>query len=64
MFGGGQHLVVTDFRDKGQPEQIRNFIEAVKSGGPMPIPLEEIVASTRATFAVLASQRTGQAIEV
>ena len=64
VFGGGQHLVVTDFRDKGQPEQIRKFIEAVKSGGPMPIPLEEIVASTRATFAVLASQHTGQAIEV
>jgi len=62
VFGGGKHLVVTDFRDKGQPEQIRNFIAAVKTGGPMPIPLEEIIASTRATLAILESQRTGQAV--
>jgi predicted dehydrogenase/threonine dehydrogenase-like Zn-dependent dehydrogenase len=64
VFGGGKHLVVTDFRDKGQAEEVRRFVEAVKTGGAMPIPLEEIVASTRATLAVLESQRTGQAIEL
>ncbi|MBM3861679.1 MAG: oxidoreductase [Verrucomicrobia bacterium] len=64
VFGGGQHLVVTDFRDKGQAEEVRQFVEAAKTGGPMPIPLEEIVASTRTTLAVLESQRTGQAVSL
>jgi polar amino acid transport system substrate-binding protein len=63
-FGGGKHLVVDDFRDKGQPEEVRQFVQAVKTGGPMPIALEEIVASTRATFAVLRSLQTGQAVEL
>jgi hypothetical protein len=30
----------------------------------MPIALEEVVASTRATFAVLRSLQTGQAVEL
>ncbi len=61
-FGGGQHLAVTDFRDKGQAAEVREFIAAVKTGGPMPIALEEIVNSTRATFAVLRSMQSGQAV--
>jgi polar amino acid transport system substrate-binding protein len=58
-FGAGKHLVVEDFRDKGQAEEVRQFVQAVKTGGPMPIPLDEIIDSTRATFAVLESIRTG-----
>lgn len=61
-FGGGQHLFVDDFRDKGQAEEVRQFIAAVKTGGPMPIPFVELVASTRATFAVVRSLQTGQAV--
>jgi polar amino acid transport system substrate-binding protein len=63
-FGGGRHLIVDDFRDKGQAEEVRQFVRAVKTGGPMPIKLEEIVASMQATFAVLESMRTGQAVQV
>jgi polar amino acid transport system substrate-binding protein len=63
-FGGGKHVVVEDFRDKGQVEEVKQFVQAVKTGGPMPIPLEEIVDSTRATLAVLESIRTGRAIEL
>ena len=63
-FGGGKNLVVEDFRDKGQAEEIRRFVQAVKTGGPMPIPLEEIIANTRATFAIVRSLRTGQAVEL
>jgi polar amino acid transport system substrate-binding protein len=63
-FGGGKHVIVEDFRDKGQAEEVRRFVAAVKSGDPMPIPPEEIIASTRATFAVLRSMRTGQAASV
>jgi polar amino acid transport system substrate-binding protein len=63
-FGGGKHVVVEDFRDKGQAEEVKQFVRAVKTGGSMPIPLEEIVDSTRATLAVLESIRTGRVIEL
>ncbi|HUJ11928.1 MAG TPA: bi-domain-containing oxidoreductase [Verrucomicrobiae bacterium] len=64
VFGDGKHLVVNEFRDKGQAEEVRQFVQAVKTGGPMPIALDQIVASTRATFAILRSLQTGQAIEI
>ena len=64
VFGGGKNVIVEDFRDKGQAEEVRRFVAAVKSGDPMPIPLEEIIVSTRATFAILRSMRTGQAVSV
>jgi hypothetical protein len=46
--------------DKGQRAQLAAFVEAVRSGGPMPIALDSLVATTRATLAVgtsLAEQR-------
>jgi polar amino acid transport system substrate-binding protein len=64
VFGGGQTEIVTDFRDKGQAEQIRQFIAAVKTGAPLPVPYADIIASTRATLAVVRSLQTGQAIEL
>jgi predicted dehydrogenase/threonine dehydrogenase-like Zn-dependent dehydrogenase len=63
-FGGGRHLSVTNFSDKGQTEEVRKFIAAVKTGSPMPIGQEEIVDSTRATFAVARSMQSGQAVEL
>jgi hypothetical protein len=63
-FGGGRHLVVNDFTDKGQVEEVRKFIAAVKTGGPMPIGLDEIVNSTRITFAALRSLQNGQSIQL
>jgi polar amino acid transport system substrate-binding protein len=62
VFGGGKHVSVDDFRDKGQAEEVRQFVAAVKSGKDMPIAFDDIIASTRATFAVLKSMRTGQAV--
>ncbi len=63
-FGAGQHVVVDDFREKGQAEEVKQFVQAVKTGGSMPIPVDEILESTRATLAVLESMRTGRAVEV
>ena len=37
-FGAGQHVVVDDFREKGQAEEVKQFVQAVKTGGSMPIP--------------------------
>jgi len=42
-------------QDKGQRAQLERFVEAVRTGGAMPIPLDSLVATTRATFAVGAS---------
>ncbi|WP_199551027.1 bi-domain-containing oxidoreductase [Streptomyces sp. N35] len=39
-------------RDKGQNAQLAAFIRAVRTGGPMPVPLESLVATTAATLAV------------
>ncbi|MEU5217246.1 bi-domain-containing oxidoreductase [Streptomyces sp. NPDC020807] len=44
-------------RDKGQNAQLAAFVRAVRTGGPMPVPLESLVATTAATLAV----RTGLA---
>jgi polar amino acid transport system substrate-binding protein len=64
VFAGGKHVIEDDFRERGQAEEVKEFVRAVKTGGPMPIPLEEIVDSTRATLTVLESIRTGRAIEL
>ncbi|MCZ4097595.1 Gfo/Idh/MocA family oxidoreductase [Streptomyces sp. So13.3] len=42
-------------RDKGQSAELAAFIKAVRTGGPMPVPLESLVATTAATLAVRAS---------
>lgn len=56
-FGGGQKVLVEDFRNKGQAEAVRQFVAAIKTGGPMPMPLEEILTSTRLTLAIGESLR-------
>ncbi|MFD7906191.1 bi-domain-containing oxidoreductase [Kitasatospora sp. NPDC059747] len=39
-------------RDKGQSNELAAFVRAVRTGGPMPVPLESLVATTAATLAV------------
>ncbi|KUL62757.1 bi-domain-containing oxidoreductase [Streptomyces sp. NRRL S-1521] len=39
-------------RDKGQSAELASFVKAVRTGGPMPVPLESLVATTAATLAV------------
>jgi len=50
--------------DKGQRHQLERFLEAVRSGGPMPISLTSLVATTRATLAAVRSLATGRPEEV
>jgi predicted dehydrogenase/threonine dehydrogenase-like Zn-dependent dehydrogenase len=47
-------------QDKGQQQQITQFIEAVRTGAPMPISLDSLVATTRATLAVGESLSSGK----
>jgi predicted dehydrogenase/threonine dehydrogenase-like Zn-dependent dehydrogenase len=45
--------------DKGQRRQLELFIDAVRTGGPMPITLPSLAATTRATLFVGSSQASG-----
>lgn len=48
-------------QDKGQAGELKRFVESVRSGGAMPIPIESLIATTRATIAIgqsLASNRS------
>ncbi|MFF3054993.1 bi-domain-containing oxidoreductase [Streptomyces sp. NPDC057909] len=46
-------------RDKGQSAELAAFIKAVRTGGPMPVPLESLAATTAATLAVQAGLAAG-----
>jgi predicted dehydrogenase/threonine dehydrogenase-like Zn-dependent dehydrogenase len=50
--------------DKGQRTELERFVAAVKSGGPMPIPFDALVATTRATIAVDRSLASGKPEQV
>ena len=51
-------------QDKGQATAVAEVVEAVRAGGPSPFSLDEIVAVSRATFAMLESARSGRLVEV
>jgi hypothetical protein len=46
--------------DKGQRRQLELFIDAVRTGAPMPIALTSLVATTGATLSVARSQTSGR----
>ncbi|MFN0141759.1 MAG: bi-domain-containing oxidoreductase [Pyrinomonadaceae bacterium] len=65
MFAGGRETTKRSAgQDKGQTEEIRAVCEFVKTGGDAPIALDDLAATTRATFRILDSLRTGEAQDV
>jgi len=63
----GRHKSSTRSRggqDKGQQQQIVHFVEAIRTGAPMPISFDSLVATTRATLAVGESLSSGEAEQV
>ena len=52
--GKSGHRVLSG-QDKGQQAQLKRFVEAVRTGAEMPIPLDSLIATTRATLAVAES---------
>ena len=46
-------------QDKGQRAQLESFLSSLRTGAPMPIALDSLVATTRATLAVAASCSSG-----
>jgi predicted dehydrogenase len=47
-------------QDKGQRSEMDAFVEAVRTGGPMPIGVDSLLATTRATIAVGESLLSGK----
>jgi predicted dehydrogenase/threonine dehydrogenase-like Zn-dependent dehydrogenase len=47
-------------QDKGQRSEMEAFVEAVRTGGPMPISVDSLLATTRATIAVGESLLSGR----
>jgi predicted dehydrogenase len=50
--------------DKGHRAELAAFLDAVRSGGPSPVPFPEAAASTRVTFALEESSRRGVVLEL
>ena len=51
-------------QDKGQAEEVRAVCAAVLKGGPAPISLNELAATTRTTFRILDSLKSSQPVIV
>ncbi len=51
-------------RDKGHGAQWETFVQALARGGPAPIPLEELVAASLATYRVYDSLRAGEPVSM
>ena len=51
-------------QDKGQANEVREVCRVVLEGGPAPIDLKDLAATTRATFRIMESLRTGLPADV
>ena len=61
---GRENVLALKAQDKGQSDEVRAVCESISSGGKSPISLDELVATTRATFRVLDSLREKLPFEV
>ncbi|HVF45055.1 MAG TPA: Gfo/Idh/MocA family oxidoreductase [Pyrinomonadaceae bacterium] len=58
--GGRETTTRLRAQDKGQRDELRALFDALRRGGPPPITLAELANTTRATFRILDSLRTGE----
>jgi polar amino acid transport system substrate-binding protein len=61
---GREEQITLKAQDKGQQAEVRQVCASVLEGGPPPITLDELAATTRATFRVLDSLRERQPFEI
>jgi len=54
---GRENVIALKAQDKGQANEVKAVCESITSGTAAPISLEELIATTRATFRVLDSLR-------
>lgn len=62
--GGRETRTRLRAQDKGQREEVRAVCAALRQGAPAPIPLADLVNTTRTTFRILDSLRTGEVVNV
>lgn len=62
--GGSRRRIRRVSQEKGFAEEVAAFARALSSGGNAPIPLASLAATTRATFAIEESLRTGRPVTV
>ena len=62
--GGKEKRLKLRGQDKGQANEVREVCRVVLEGGPAPIALEDLAATTRATFRIMESLRTGLPADV
>jgi len=62
--GGRRREIWSGSQDKGHAAEIAAFVRAVAKGEASPVPFDEAVAATEATFAVLDSISTGAAVDL
>jgi predicted dehydrogenase len=51
-------------QDKGQKEEVKQFVEAIIEGRQNPIPFEEIYNTSLVTFKIIESIRTGECVKI
>ncbi len=49
-------------QDKGHQGELNAFVQALEKGGSSPIPLEQLVNITRASFAAVVSAHEGRVV--
>ncbi|HEX4900632.1 MAG TPA: hypothetical protein VFV61_08875, partial [Pyrinomonadaceae bacterium] len=59
-YKGKQEQFTLRSQDKGQADEVKAVCAMVLEGQPSPIPLAELAATTRATFRMVDSLRTGE----
>jgi predicted dehydrogenase/threonine dehydrogenase-like Zn-dependent dehydrogenase len=59
---GREEIIKARQQDKGQADETRAVCQVVLKGSPAPITLDDLAATTRATFRIRESLRTGQSI--
>ena len=59
---GREEIIKARQQDKGQADETRAVCQVVLNGSPAPITLDDLATTTRATFRIRESLRTGQSI--
>jgi len=63
VVAGGRRTRIRGAGGKGHREEMREFLDAVRTGRPSPVPYSQAAWSMRATFAILTSLSTGGAVD-
>lgn len=62
--GGRETKLRGGAQDKGHAAEVAAFVEALRLGGPSPIALDSLIATTLASFAAVESLRSGKPVDL